>query len=180
VPVAEAVIVPGAYVFPDGRVSEMLADRLDAGYMLYRAGKARKIIVSGDHGRTTYDEVNSMRKYLQAKGVPREDIFMDHAGFDTYDSIYRARDVFQVKKAIIVTQRYHLLRAVYIARMLGIEAHGVTSDAHNYPRMMYYNLREIAARVKAFLQAGVMHPDPKYLGKAIPISGSGVLTDDGK
>jgi len=159
---ADAIIVLGAYVFPDGRVSDMLADRLDVGYELYRKNKALKIIVSGDHGRINYDEVNNMRKYLLKKGVQREDIFMDHAGFCTYDSLYRARDVFKVKKAIIVTQSYHLKRAIYIAQQLGIESNGVASDIRIYPGMEYYKIREIAARVKAFLQASVLHPKPKY------------------
>lgn len=177
---ADAIIVLGAYVFPDGKVSEMLEDRLNVGLELYNAGKAPKIIVSGDHGQLTYDEVNNMRKYLQDKGVKREDIFMDHAGFCTYDSLYRARDVFVVKKAIIVTQEYHLKRALYIADKLGLEATGVSSDMHVYPGMKYYRIREIPARFKAFLQASVFHSKPKYLGKTIPVSGNGLLTDDGK
>lgn len=179
-PSVDAVIIPGAYVLPDGRVSEMLADRLITALDLYRNGKASRIIVSGDHGTKAYDEVNAMRLFLQERGVPREHIFMDHAGFDTYDSIYRARDVFIVKKALIVTQEYHLLRALYIARKLGIEAYGVTADRYVYPNMAYYRIREVGARVKAFLQAGIFKPEPKYLGVAIPVSGDGRDTDDGK
>lgn len=177
---ADAVIILGAYVFPSGKVSDMLKDRLDVGAELYFEKKAPKIIVSGDHGRVNYDEVNNMRKYLQAKGIKREDIFMDHAGFDTYDSIYRARDIFLIKSAIIVTQEFHLKRALYIAGKLGIDACGVVSDNHVYPGMKYYNIREVGARFKAFLQAGVFQPKPKYLGSVIPVSGSGVMTDDGK
>lgn len=179
-PQSDAVIVLGAYVLPGGTVSDMLKDRLDNGLEAYYTSKTPKIIVSGDHGRTSYDEVNSMRNYLQEKGVQRENIFMDHAGFDTYDSLYRARDVFKVKKAIIVTQRYHLVRALYIARKLGIEAYGVAADVNVYAGMKYYRFREYGARGKAFLQAAVFKPYPKYLGKAIPIWESGVLTDDGK
>ena len=180
VPQVDAIIVLGAYVFPDGTVSEMLRDRLDVGYHLYHLNKSPKILVSGDHGRKEYDEVNGMRRYLQSKGIPRENIFMDHAGFDTYDSLYRARDVFEVKKAVIVSQAYHLKRALYIARELGIEAYGVPSDKYKYLGMKYYRTREIGARFKAFLQAGVLKPEPKYLGETIPIWKSGVLTDDGK
>jgi len=180
VPQVDAIIVLGAYVFPDGTVSEMLRDRLDVGYHLYHLNKSSRILVSGDHGRKEYDEVNGMRKYLQSKGVPRENIFMDHAGFDTYDSLYRARDVFQVKNAVIVSQEYHLKRALYIARKLGIEAYGVSSDKYKYPGMKYYRAREVGARFKAFLQAGIFKPEPKYLGEAIPIWKSGELTDDGK
>lgn len=180
VPQADAIIVFGAYVFPDGTVSQMLADRLDYAYKLYRANKAAKIVVSGDHGSKTYDEVNAMRKYLQSKGVPREDIFMDHAGFSTYDTLYRARDVFVIKKAILVSQEYHVVRALYIANKLGIEGYGVASDTYVYPGMKYYRVRELGARCKAFLQAGILKPEPKYLGDTIPIWKSGVLTDDGK
>ena len=180
VPQVDAIIVLGAYVFPNGKASQMLADRLDVGYELYQQKKAPKIIVSGDHGKTTYDEVNNMRKYLQEKGIPREDIFMDHAGFNTYDSIYRAKDVFSVKKAVIVSQEYHVVRAVYIAKKLGLEAYGVSSDKHVYPGMNYYLLREVGSRAKAFLQASILKPKPKYLGDTIPIWKSGVLTDDGK
>lgn len=179
-PASDAIIVFGAYVFPDGNPSDMLHDRLDCGYELYKQKKAPKIIVSGDHGQVTYDEVNAMRKYLETKGVPREDIFMDHAGFNTYDSIYRARDIFKVKKAILVTQRYHLVRALYIGSKLGLDITGVASDLHTYPVMKYYRIRDIASRSKAFLQAQILKSKPKYLGKEIPIWNSGVLTDDGK
>lgn len=179
-PEADAIIVFGAYVFPDGTVSDMLADRLNYGYELYKAGKAPKIVVSGDHGRTTYDEVNGMRKYLQSKGVPREDIFMDHAGFDTYNSLYRARDVFLIKKAILVSQEFHVVRALYIAEKLGIEAFGVASDSYVYPGMKYYRSREVGARCKAFVQAAILKPKPVFLGEPIPVWKSGELTDDGK
>jgi len=180
VPQVDAIIVLGAYVFPDGTVSEMLADRLDVGLKLYNANKSTRIVVSGDHGRKEYDEVNAMREYLQSKGVPREAIFMDHAGFDTYNSLYRARDIFQIKKAILVSQGYHLKRALYISRKLGIEGYGVPSDKYEYPGMKYYRIREVGARFKAFLQAGIFKPEPKYLGETIPIWKSGELTDDGK
>lgn len=176
----DAIIVLGAYVFPNGKVSTMLKDRLDCGYNLYKKKKANKIVVSGDHGTKEYDEVNAMRRYLQAKGVPRSDIFMDHAGFDTYDTIYRAKDVFLIKKPIIVSQKYHTLRAVYIARKLGLKAFGVSADKRAYSGMWYYRTREVASRVKAFLQAEVIKPKPKFLGKTIPIWKNGDLTDDGK
>ena len=176
---ADAAIVPGAYVFPDGNVSDILGDRLKVAADLYKAKKVKKLLVSGDHGKTTYDEVNAMRKYIQSMGIPREDIFMDHAGFSTYETLYRSRDIFKVETAIIVTQKYHLMRAIYIARKLGIEAHGVTADKHIYYKMEYYKTREIAARFKDYLLVNILHPKPKYLGKSIPISGNGLATDDG-
>jgi vancomycin permeability regulator SanA len=179
VPDAEVVLVLGAYVLPNGNVSTMLNDRLMVGYELYKNGKAPRILVSGDHGQTNYDEVNTMKSFLKAKGVPSQDIFMDHAGFSTYESMYRARDIFQVKKVIIVTQHYHLKRAVFIARELGVEAYGVASDLHNYgPVMAQYQLREMAARNKDFWLAKIIKPQPTFLGDAIPVFGDGRATDD--
>jgi vancomycin permeability regulator SanA len=157
----------------------MLNDRLDQAYELYVNGKAGKILVSGDHGRKNYDEVNTMKKYLINKGVPPEDVFMDHAGFNTYESVYRVRDIFQVKKVIIVTQGYHLTRAVFIARELGLEACGVASDLHNYGEVMtIYRFRETAARNKDFFMAKLLRPQPTFLGETIPITGDGRVTDD--
>lgn len=179
VPQADAVLILGARVYPNGNVSLMLRDRLNTGYELYKEGKAPKIIVSGDHGRKDYDEVNTMKDFLKEKEVPGEDIFMDHAGFSTYESLYRARDIFRVKKLTIVTQEYHLLRALFIARELGLEAYGVASDQHVYHGFMLRSeLREIAARVKDFLTAKIIKPLPKYLGEVIPVSGDGRVTDD--
>jgi vancomycin permeability regulator SanA len=179
VPDADAVLVLGAYVLPNGGVSSMLNDRLTVGYELYQQGKAPRILVSGDHGRTNYDEVNTMKSFLKAKGVPSHDVFMDHAGFSTYESMYRARDIFQAKKIIIVTQHYHLQRAVFIARELGLEAYGVASDLHNYgPVMAKYELREMAARNKDFWLAKIIQPEPTFLGDAIPVFGDGRATDD--
>lgn len=174
---AQAAIVLGALVFPDGRVSDMVADRLETAYELYHAGTVQKILITGDHGQADYDEVNTMRRYLEKKGVPSEDIFMDHAGFDTYDSMYRARDVFQVRQAVVVTQRFHLPRAVYIARSLGLQAQGVVADKHVYYRAWYYDVRELAARVKAFGEVTVGRK-PVFLGPVIPITGDGRATHD--
>lgn len=179
VPQADTVLVLGAYVYPDGTLSYMLRDRVNVGYELYGLGKAPKIIVSGDHGRTDYDEVNTMKDFLKSQGVAGKDIFMDHAGFSTYESLYRARDIFQVKKVIIVTQEYHLLRAVFIARELGLEAYGVPSDEHNYGQVMaVYEGREMMARNKDFWLVKVIKPHPTFLGEVIPVFGDGGDTDD--
>lgn len=179
VPAADTVLILGAYVLPDGTLSTMLKDRVTVGYELYENNKAPKIIVSGDHGRQDYDEVNTMKDFIKSKGVTGEDIFMDHAGFSTYESLYRARDIFRVKKVIIVTQRYHLLRAVFIARELGLEAYGVASDNHDYGQVMAaYGVREMAARNKDFWLAKVIKPQPTFLGEAIPVFGDGRATDD--
>lgn len=179
VPKADAILVPGAFVFPDGTVSFMLDDRLTEASELYKRGKAEKILVSGDHGRKDYDEVNAMKKFLLDKSIPEKDVFMDHAGFNTYESIYRARDIFQVNKVIIVTQAYHLMRAVFIARELGLDAYGVASDQHDYGEVMtMYRLREVAARNKDFFTAKFLKPQPTFLGETIPVTGDGRATDD--
>ena len=178
-PESNAILVLGAYVAPDGTVSPMLNDRLLEAANLYELGKAPKILVSGDHGRKDYDEVNAMRIFLQAKNIPAENIFMDHAGFSTYESIYRARDIFKAQKVIIVTQQYHLMRAVFVARALGLEAYGVASDLQDYGEVMKaYKLREIAARDKDFVISEFIKPKPTFLGQAIPVSGDGRVTDD--
>jgi SanA protein len=177
-PEAEVAIILGARVYSNGEPSPMLADRLETGVQLYKLGKVGKLLVSGDHGTTHYDETNAMRRYVLARGVPPEDIFMDHAGFSTYDTMYRARDVFQVTSALIVTQQFHLDRAVYTARRLGIEATGVPADLQPYANEARFAARDWLARCKAFLDLNLLHPGPKYLGPVIPISGDGRATLD--
>lgn len=174
---ADAVIILGAYVRPDGALSWILRDRLDTGLELYRAGLAPKILVSGDHGQKNYNEVQAMKDYLLDHDVPAQDIFMDHAGFDTYDSLYRARDIFQVKSAIIVTQNFHLPRALYIARRLGIETQGVQARLY-YPWWYANTIRDSLARVKAYLDVEILKSKPRHLGEIIPISGDGRATQD--
>ncbi len=173
---ADAVMILGALVYSDGSPAPILKDRLDKGFEVYEAKLADKIIVSGDHGRKEYDEVGAMKQYLLEKGVPEADIFMDHAGFDTYDSIYRARDIFQVESLIISTQEYHLPRSVYIAKKLGIKAQGYPSQDPNYKKT-YNSFRESLARVKAFVDVQLFKSKPKFLGDVIPITESGLLTE---
>lgn len=175
---ADCVIVPGALVYSNQRPSPILQDRLDVALQVYRTGITNRIIVSGDHGTEQYDEVNVMRQYLLEKGVPPEHIFMDHAGFDTYDTMYRARAIFQVKKAIVVTQTFHLNRALYIGQALGLDVQGVPSDLQVYQKDAYYRLREYPARFKAFIDCHILRSTPTYLGKPIPITGSGLATVD--
>ena len=174
---ADCILVLGALVWKNGSLSLMLEDRVLEGIALYKDGVSDRILMSGDHGRKDYDEVNHMKEYAVEKGVPADDIFMDHAGFSTYESMYRAKEIFEAKKIIIVTQGYHLYRAVYEARALGLDAYGVASDPREYPNMAYNQAREILARIKGFAQV-IIHPKPTYLGDVIPISGSGSLTDD--
>lgn len=173
----DCILVLGCLVNGDGVPSDMLHDRLRQGVELYHLGAAPKILMTGDHGRTNYDEVDAMKTYAVNEGVPSADVFMDHAGFSTYESMYRAKEVFKAKKIIIVTQEYHLYRAVYIARSLGIDAYGVTSDYNWYLDQFKRDVREVLARVKDF-GTSIFKPEPTYLGEAIPIWGDGNLTND--
>ena len=170
-------MVVGCQVRSDGTPSHMLEVRLKRSVALYEAGAAPKLLMSGDHGTQYYNEVDAMKRYAVKAGVPSTDIFMDHAGFSTYDSVSRAINVFQAEKIIIVTQKYHLYRALYIAKALGIEAYGVAADYRQYSGQFARDVREVLARVKDFGMA-VFKPDPTYLGEAIPISGNGELTHD--
>lgn len=173
----DCVMVLGCGVRPDGSPSGMLKDRLDQGISLYKDGVTDRLLMSGDHGRVNYDEVNLMKQYAIDEGVPSEDIFMDHAGFSTYESMYRARDIFQVKKIVIVTQQYHMYRALYLAQAMGMEAYGVTSDPRRYGGQKMRDLRELLARPKDMIYA-IVKPKPTYLGDAIPVSGDGNVTND--
>lgn len=171
------ILVLGAKVMDDGTLSHMLEDRVLQGIELFENSASNKILMSGDHGRKGYDEVGNMKRYAVNKGINPDKIFMDHAGFSTYESIYRARDIFEAKKVLIVTQKYHLYRALYIADILGLEAYGVEADLRDYQNDFYNNSREYLARVKAFLMC-IYKPRPTFLGDAIPISGDGNMTDD--
>ena len=173
----DCILVLGCYVHENGKPSAMLTDRLEQGIALYDAGAAPKLLMSGDHGQTAYDEVNAMKQYAMDAGVPSENIFMDHAGFSTYESIYRTRDIFQAKKILIVTQGYHLHRALHIANALGLDAYGVASDPRAYAGQFYREVREILARNKDFFTA-LFQPKPTFLGDPVPIFGDGNLTND--
>ena len=180
VPKSEAALVLGALVYRNGTVSTILADRLDTGIELYNNKSVEKLLLSGDHGQKTYDEVNAMKQYAVSQDIDNTDIFMDHAGFNTYESMYRARDVFLANKIIIVTQGYHLHRAVYNARKLGLEAYGVSADKHYYPGIKSYKLRESLARVKDYFLVNFLKIEPTYLEETIDIRGDGTVTDDKK
>lgn len=157
--------------------SHMLEDRLLQGIELYHAGASDKMLMSGDHGREHYDEVNVMKDFAIDREVKSSDIFMDHAGFSTYESMYRAKEIFQAEKILIVTQKYHLYRAVYNARALGLDAYGVASDPRTYAGQTYRDLREVLARSKDFIYT-IIKPEPTYLGEPIPVNGNGNLTND--
>lgn len=173
---ADAILVLGARVWDNGSPSGVLEDRLDTGISAYQAGVSDRLLMSGDHGQDDYDEVNAMKDYALEQGIPSENIFMDHAGFSTYESVYRARDIFQVKTVLIVTQEYHLYRALYIARALGLDAYGVAADRSVYSGIVGFEAREILARVKDFFYT-LIQPLPTYLGDVIPITGDGNVTN---
>lgn len=157
--------------------SHMLEDRLLQGIELYHAGASPKIIMSGDHGRDHYDEVNVMKNFAVERDVESSDVFMDHAGFSTYESMFRAKEIFQAEKILIVTQKYHLYRAIYNARALGLDAYGVASDPRAYSGQIFRSIREVLARNKDFFYS-IIKPEPTYLGEAIPVNGNGDLTND--
>jgi SanA protein len=173
-PHAQVALVLGAYVSPSGRPSGMLEDRLLAAAALYRDGKVDKVLASGDHGRPDYDEVNAMRRELLRLGVPSRDIFTDHAGFATLDSVVRARRVFGVTSAIIVTQRFHMARALWLAHREGLRATGLIADRSGYgPKGTEARVRELFARTKAVADV-VTGARPRFLGPHIDIAGDGI------
>ncbi len=173
---ADCIIVLGCGIRKDKTPSHMLEDRLNEGIELYKAGAAPKILMSGDHGRTNYDEVNVMKSYAVERGVPAEDIFMDHAGFSTYESMYRAKEIFCVDSAVVVTQKFHIYRALYIAEKMEIDAVGVSASKRRYVGEKYNEMREMLARFKDFLTC-IIKPEPTYLGEEIPVSGDGNITN---
>lgn len=176
-PNADVVIVLGASVLPSGKPSDVLADRLLTAIDVYRAQKVTKILVSGDHGTQGYDEVNAMRVYLLDAGIPADDIFMDHAGFDTYDTMYRAHAVFGVQSAIVSTQTFHLPRSLYIGSKMGMDVHGVAAERQEYVKGDLFAMRERLANVKAYLDV-LRNVSPTYAGEIIDISGDGRVTWD--
>ncbi len=174
VPETEVAIVPGALVQPNGRMSRMLGDRVDAAARLWHAGRVKKILVSGDHGQWSYDEPDTMRKALVRRGVTPRDIFEDHAGFDTWQTMVRARSIFGVRRAVVVTQGFHMPRALFLADEAGIDATGLTSDLHPYGYQgKKSDVREVLSRVKAVYD--VTLDTPAMAGPKIPIA-----TTDGR
>lgn len=173
----DCILVLGCGVREDGSPSHMLEDRLKQGVVLYDLEASPKLLMSGDHGRVDYNEVGTMKQYALNAEIPSEDVFMDHAGFSTYESLYRAKEIFGVKKLIVVSQEYHLYRALYIAERMGLEAYGVAADYRTYWGQTAREIREILARAKDFVNT-IFWPEPTFLGEAIPVSGNGDLTND--
>ena len=172
----DCILVLGCGLRADGSPSDMLHDRLVVGTSLYSSGASSNILMSGDHGRTEYDEVNAMKNFALNEEIPSADIFMDHAGFSTYESIYRAKEIFGADKIIVVTQGYHLPRALYIAEALGIEAYGVSADIRSYRGQALRDVRELLARAKDFTYT-VTKPLPTYLGEPVSLDADGNVTN---
>ena len=170
IPNTQVAVVLGASV-RRGQPSPVLALRADAAIALYKSKKVRKILVTGDNGELQYDEVTPVRKYLINAGIPADDIFLDHAGFDTYSSMYRARNVFRVDSMTIVTQDFHMPRSLFVARHLGMTAYGLIAPGENTRSYV----REVPASLKALLDLTVRR-QPKYLGEPILLTGSGTST----
>ncbi len=177
----DCILVLGCRVMNDGSPSHMLEDRLltaiDAYNAFDAAGNPTRLLMSGDHGRADYDEVGTMKQFAMDRGINSNEIFMDHAGFSTYESLYRAKEIFGAEKIVIVTQEYHLYRALHIAEALGIEAYGISSDLRTYSGQIVRDLREVFARNKDFVTA-IAKPLPTYLGEKISLEGSGDVTND--
>ena len=171
----DCIIVPGARVYGDGTPCAVLKDRLDTAIDLYRAGVSDRLLLSGDHGTVDYDEVTAMKDYALQAGVREEDIFLDHAGFSTYETMYRAANIFGASSCVVVTQQYHLYRAVYLAHRMDMRVYGVAADRGGYDRMGYYRTREALARVKDVLYAAI-RPEPTYLGSTVSLTGDGRVT----
>ena len=172
----DCILVLGCGVWDDGTPTDMLADRIKVGIRTYETGVSDRLLMSGDHSRKDYDEVNTMKAIAVESGIPADNVFCDHAGFSTYESMYRASDIFGADKIVIVTQSYHLPRAIYNAQKLGIEAYGISADERTYMGQMYRDARELLARAKDFVWC-IIQPEPTFRGEKIPITASGSLTD---
>jgi SanA protein len=163
-----AAIVFGAGYTPDGHLSDALADRMETAIELYVEGKVNKLLLTGDNRFAHYNEPAAMARYARARGVPPEDLVLDYAGRRTYDSCYRAEAIFGLKEAVLVTQAFHLPRALYTCDRLGLEVVGVVADRHRYIRTPWYQLRELFALSRAWLDLNLLRPLP-VLGEPIPV-----------
>ena len=171
----ECIIVMGCAVKEDGTPSDMLRDRLDAGIALYRQGIAPKILLTGDNGQEEYNEIHAMLTYTLAQGIPPEDIFCDHAGFSTSESMIRADTIFSISRAVVVTQRYHEYRTIYNASKMGIDVLGVSAAQSKFKNQAYHEIRELLARNKDFLLFNILNPTAVG-GEKIDISGDGTIS----
>ncbi len=170
-PHTQVAVILGAAILKSGQISPVLKDRVDKAIEIYNKQLVDKILVTGDNSSLDHNEVEPVRKYLLKNGIPDADVFLDHAGFDTYSSMFRARDVFKIESMVVVSQSFHLPRAVYIARRLRVVAYGIEADRGHY--LFRNEVREVFGDVKA-LSNLLFDRRPKYLGPQIPITGSGI------
>ena len=169
-PPQPVAIVFGAGIWPDGSLSLILKDRLDAAINLYKAEKVQKLLFSGDNRIVEYNEPQKMLEYALANGVPRDAVVLDYAGRRTYDTCYRARDIFGISDAVVVTQRFHLPRTIETCQVLGLHVVGYIADRHSYPQrfITWYWIREIPALWRSWIDIYISHPQP-VLGEPLPI-----------
>lgn len=172
----DCILVLGAGVYSNGTPTPMLNDRLVVACEAYEAGCSDRLLMSGDHRSNDYDEPTAMKKFATEQGIDSKVVFLDHAGLSTYDSVYRAIKVYGAEKILIVTQKYHLYRAIYLARALGAEACGVSANLRSYYKQPLYSAREWAARMKDFVMSAAK-PEATIMGDAIDLSGDGNITN---
>ena len=168
-PKNEVGIIFGAGINGD-QPSKYLKDRLDAGILLYKTHKIDKILLSGDNGRDEYDELTVMKTYCFNHGVDTTKIFIDYAGFDTYSTMYRASHIFKIKKATLISQEYHLNRAIYIGQKLGVKSIGFSANKGEYLGYQYVTFREYGSIFKSFFDV-LRNREPRFLGNEINING---------
>ena len=170
VPPNNVALVLGAGLWRDGTPTPVLHDRVATAVDLYNAGTVQKLLLSGDNPAENYNEPEAMRQLATQMGVPEQDIVLDYAGRRTYDSCFRAREIFQVEQAVVVTQQFHLHRALYLCNSLGVDAVGAVADKRSYrPQWQrFWQLREVAAIVRALLDIHILQPKP-VLGDKLPI-----------
>ncbi|MXO05918.1 ElyC/SanA/YdcF family protein [Flavobacterium sp. HBTb2-11-1] len=159
--------------------SKYLKDRLDAGIMLWKAKRINKILLSGDNGRDEYDELTVMKNYCYNHGVDTTKIFIDYAGFDTYSTMYRAKHIFKIKRATLISQKYHLNRAIYIGQKLGIKCVGYSANKGEYLGYKYVCFREYGSIFKSFFDV-LRNREPRFLGTQIDINGESNFSKEDK
>lgn len=172
----DSILIPGCFVRADGSPGSFLEDRLKKGLELYKLSVSPKLLMSGDHEYADYNEPGAMKAYAMNEGVASEDIFLDHAGLSTYESIYRAKEIFGADKIVIVSQEMYLYRSLYIAEKLGVEAYGVATEHKEYSGKLARDAREVLARVKDVLYT-LIKPEAEYMGETIDLSGDGNITE---
>jgi vancomycin permeability regulator SanA len=168
-PKERIAIVFGAGVKKNGTPSDILKDRIQTASNLYTQGKIEKILMSGDNSISHYNEPVAMQKYAILLGIPEDKIALDYAGFRTYDTCARAKKVFMINQAILITQKFHLKRAVFLCKSMGIKSSGVIVNKNTYIDNIKLNIRDTLAKIQSFYEVYLIKHDPKFLGEEIPI-----------